>query len=180
VKDYVRNRGVTLAETMVSMFILSLITVFLAQFYLLMGQTYQEIAVHSDIQRTMRKISSWMFREVKESAPSTESHLPILEPSSSQVTSTSLRFTRPVSLEDPRNPEFQTVKYYYDSDKQELIREIEGEPDSDRRIAKGITSLTFTWINDYKVRIDFTITRNIGGRSISAAGVVYLATRYRP
>ncbi|MCL5035933.1 MAG: hypothetical protein M1269_02340 [Chloroflexi bacterium] len=165
---------------LVAMGVFGLLTAFLAQFYVLMTHTYEEVSVHSDMQRTMRNISNWIFREVRESAPSSESNLPILEPTSTTTTSTMLRFTRPQDLLNPRSPVFETIRYYYDSNNKQLMRGIEGSADADRVIAEGITTLSFTWINDYKIRLDFTITRDIGTRTVTSNGEVYLATRYRP
>lgn len=172
------RKGFTLPEIFLGMAIVLVIGVLLLQFYILMKRTYNQISVHSDLQRAERKISSWLVSEAREACPDTSTTLPILIPSSSQQTSTNIRFTKPLDLTNPRNPTFQTIRYYYDSNSKKLFRKVEGSTEPDRVIAENISSLIFTWIDDYTVKINLTITRTIETRTVTGNWETYVTTRY--
>ncbi|MCL5774548.1 MAG: hypothetical protein M1536_09290 [Firmicutes bacterium] len=171
------RKGFTLPEIFVSMAIVIVIGVLLLQFYLLMKKTFNQISVHSDLQRTERQISRWMVSEVREACPDSTTTQPILMPNSSQPTSTYITFTKPLDLSQPRNPTFQTIQYYYDSNSQKLLRK-DGSGLPGRVIASDISSFTFTWVSDFTVKVNLTLTKTIENRIVTSGWETYITTRY--
>lgn len=171
----------TLSEFLVAMFVMALITGFLAQFYVLMAKVYDEVAVHAELQRNLRKIANWMFHEIREASPANGTSLAILEPTSSTTTSSSLQFTRPIDINSPRTTGFETVHYYYVADSGKLYRQI--DTGTSREICDNISSMTFTWINSSTVLVQFTISKTVRGadnklRTVSAPAEAYMTIRY--
>ena len=176
------RRGISLSEFIVAVAVLALITGFLGQFYVLMGKVYDEVSVHADLQRNLRKIASWVFSEFREASPTSFSNPAILLPNHSQTTSTILRFTTPVDINQPRTTAFQTIRYYYDAGQQKLFRQLEGSSYS-REICADISQLNFTWINDYTVLLQFTVAKTVRGangmpRTVSSNSETYINIRY--
>jgi len=176
-----RKKGMTLSEFMVAFFVLALISGFLAQFYVLMARVYDEVAVQSELQRNLRKIAGWVFHEIREASPTGTTSLPILEPSSTTTTSSTLRFTRPVDINNPRATTYETVRYRYDGDTDKLYRQIDSG--AEREICNNISSMTFTWINNYTVLVQFTIAQTLRGvdrrtRTVTASAEAYMTVRF--
>ena len=178
------KKGFTLAEFLVAMTVMSIVTLLLAQIYVLMIKVYDRMSAHAEMQRNFRTVSAWIFYEFREGAPAYGAQTALLEPNRNLSPSNTLRFTRPINIEQPRTTGFETIRYTFDPAQKRLSRSVEGSGSS-RVISSDISSLTFTWINDYTVLVQVTVAEQVKdalgfSKTLNLNTEAYISTRYDP
>ena len=177
-----------MAALMVAILIMGLVSLYFGKFYLLMIQTYNQMSAQADLQRSLRKITAWVVPDLQEASPVTTADQPIVFPTDSNPANR-IHFTHVVDLNNYATPAFQTIRYTYDANTGNLNRQVYDAADVTpvagtlRTVCPNLSSLTFTKLNNRRVLLQFTVTRQVTGanrqiRNISAKGETYISVRY--